>query len=172
MPNWCNNTLTISGPKHKIAEIVQAATGELGETADGRTRGLLEYMVPVTGTDGEVTAAHQLDEWGTKWDVTDAEVISEDTRDDGTAEAVLVFDTAWSPPIECFETWFGENEDCDCVLDYFEPGIAFVGRFTPESGEETWEYGEATADTVRKLVPEDIVDYWDLEEQMAEMEAE
>jgi len=118
------------------------------------------------------TAQDQTREWGTKWDITDAMVLSEDDLGDGMLEVVMAFDTAWSPPIECFETWFGENEDCDCVLDYHEPGIAFVGRFSPEWGENTYEYGEATADTVRKLVPEDLVDHWDLEQYMLEMESE
>ena len=170
MPNWCNCSLTISGARDKIDQIVQAAIGELGETEDGRLIGMLEYMVPVVASDGEVTASDQTAEWGTKWDVTDAEVLDHDVFDNNTASALLAFDTAWSPPIECFETWFGENEDCDCVLDYHEPGMTFVGRFTPERGEETWEYGAATADTVRDLVPEEIVDLWDLEDWMYEME--
>ena len=172
MPNWCNNSLTISGPRDTIEQIVRAATGKMGDTADGRPLGMLEYMVPVVASDGEVTARDQTAAWGTKWDVTDAEVLSEDDLGDGVVEVVIVFDTAWSPPIECFETWFGEHPDSDCVLDYHEPGIAFVGRFTPETGEETWEYRAATADTVRDLVPEDLVDYWDLEQCMYEMESE
>jgi hypothetical protein len=133
---------------------------------------MLEFMVPVTAIDGEVTAQDQTAAWGTKWDITDAEVLDHDVFDNDTASALLAFDTAWSPPIECFETWFAENGDCDCVLDYHEPGIAFVGRFSPEWGENTYEYGEATADTVRKLVPEDLVDLWDLEQYMLEMESE
>lgn len=172
MPNWCNNSLEISGPRDKIDLIVRAATGKMGDTADDRPLGMLEFMVPVVASDDEVTAQDQTRAWGTKWDITDAEVLEYDELDDGKASALIVFDTAWSPPIECFETWFGENPDCDCVLDYHEPGIAFVGRFTPETGESTWEYGAATADTVRDLVPAEIVDYWDLEYCMMEMESE
>ena len=172
MPNWCNNLMTISGPRDTIEQIVRAATGKMGDTADGRPLGMLEYMVPVVASDGEVTASDQTANWGTKWDVTDAEVLDHDVFDNNTASALIWFATAWSPPIECFEKWFSENSDCDCVLDYHEPGIAFVGRFTPETGEETWEYRAATADTVRDLVPEDIVDYWDLEDWMYEMESE
>ena len=172
MPNWCNNSLTISGPRDTIERIVRAATGKMGETEDGRMIGMLEYMVPVVASDGEVTASDQTAAWGTKWDVTDAEVLEYDELDGSTVSALLVFDTAWSPPIECFETWFGEHPGYDCVLDYHEPGVAFVGRFTPEWGEETYEYGAATADTVRKFVPEDLVDLWDLEQCMYEMESE
>ena len=172
MPNWCNCSLTISGPRDTIEQVVRAATGKMGDTPDDRPLGMLEYMVPVTASDGEVTASDQTAAWGTKWDITDAEVLSEDDLGDGVLEVVMVFDTAWSPPIECFETWFAENSDCDCVLDYHEPGIAFVGRFSLETGEETWEYGAATADTVRDLVPAEVVDYWDLEQCMYEMETE
>lgn len=172
MPNWCNCSLYISGPRDKIGQIVRAATGKQNDTAVDRPLGMLEFMVPVTANNREVTAEDQSQAWGTKWDVTDAELLEYDELGDGKASALLVFDTAWSPPIECFETWFGENKDCDCVLDYLEPGIEFVGRFTPDSGEETWQYGAATADTVRHLVPEDIVDHWNLEEFMMEMESE
>jgi len=172
MPNWCNNSVEIWGPRDKIDQVIRAATGKLGETEDGRPLGMLEYMVPVVASDGEVTASDQTREWGTKWDVTDAEVVLYDELDTGEASALIVFDTAWSPPIECFETWFGENQDCNCTLDYLEPGIAFVGRFTPDWGEETYQYGAATADTVRNLVPESIVDTWELDSMMAEMETE
>ena len=172
MPNWCNCSLTISGPRDTIEQIARAATGKMGDTPDDRPLGMLEYMVPVTAVDGEVTATDQSREWGTKWDVTDAEILSEDDLGDGMLEVVMAFDTAWSPPIECFEKWFAENEDCNCILDYFEPGIAFVGRFTPDDGESTWEYGAATADTVRDLVPDQLVDLWELDSMMAEMETE
>jgi len=171
MPNWCNNSVEMWGPQDKIDAIVRAATGEMDSKDRDLPYGMLSYMVPVTeGSDGITRSQTQA--WGTKWDVTDAEVVRYDELDTGEASVILVFDTAWSPPIECFEKWFAENEDCNCILDYFEPGIAFVGRFTPDDGESTWEYGAATADTVRDLVPDQIVDLWELDSMMAEMEAE
>jgi len=90
-------------------------------------------------------------------------VLAEDNLGDGRVAVDLVFDTAWSPPIEAVETFLGENSDFDVRMQYFEPGIAFVGEFTPEQGEETYQYEQATADTVRNHIPEHLVEQFDLE---------
>ena len=74
-----------------------------------------------------------------------------------------MFDTAWSPPIEAVDAFLGENSGFDVRMQYFEPGIAYVGEFTPERGEETYQYEQTTAETVRDHIPEHLVDLFDLE---------
>jgi len=160
MPNWCSVSMQIEGPREGVAELVRAATEGVGEDHDGMPKGLLSVMAPVTG---EKTASSQRDEWGTKWDVTDAEVIDETDLGEGRVSVDLAFDTAWSPPIEAVETFLGENSEFDVRMQYFEPGIAFVGEYTDERGEETYQYEEFTAETVRDHVPEHLVEQFDLE---------
>jgi len=152
--------MQIEGPKEGVEELVRAATEGVGEDHDGMPKGLLSVMAPVAG---EKTTSSQSAEWGTKWDVTDAEVLAEDDLGDDRVSVDLVFDTAWSPPIEAVETFLGENEDYSVRMQYFEPGIAFVGEYTDERGEETYQYEQATADTVRNHIPEHLVEQFDLE---------
>ena len=160
MPNWCSVAMQIEGPREGVETLVRAATEGVGEDSDGMPRGLLSLMAPVSG---EKTVTSQRDEWGTKWDVTDAEVLAEDDVGDGRVSVDLVFDTAWSPPIEAVETFLGENEDYDVRMQYFEPGIAFVGEYTDERGEQTYQYEEFTPETVRNHIPEHLVEQFDLE---------
>ena len=160
MPNWCSVAMQIEGPKEGVEELVRAATEGVGEDHDGMPKGLLSVMAPVAG---EKTTSSQSAEWGTKWDVTDAEVLAEDDLGDDRVSVDLLFDTAWSPPIEAVETFLGENEDYSVRMQYFEPGIAFVGEYTDERGEETYQYEQATADTVRNHIPEHLVEQFDLE---------
>jgi len=167
MPNWCAVSMQIEGPKEGVEELVRAATEGVGEDHDGMPKGLLSVMAPVAG---EKTTSSQSAEWGTKWDVTDAEVLAEDDFGDGRVSVDLVFDTAWSPPIEAVETFLGENEDYSVRMQYFEPGIAFVGEYTAERGEETYQYEQATADTVRNHIPEHLVEQFDLEGVLEEWE--
>jgi len=168
MPNWCAVTMQIEGPKARVEELVQAATGGVGEDSDGMPKGLLSVMAPISG---EKTVTSQRDEWGTKWDVTDAEVIEETELENGRVSVDICFDTAWSPPIEAVETFLGEHEGFDVRMQYFEPGIAYVGEFTPEQGEETYQYEKATADTVRDHIPEHLVEQFDLEGALEDMAA-
>jgi len=160
MPNWCSVAMQIEGPREGVETLVRAATEGVGEDSDGMPRGLLSLMAPVSG---EKTVTSQRDEWGTKWDVTDAEVLAEDDVGDGRVSVDLVFDTAWSPPIEAVETFLGENEEFDVRMQYFEPGIAFVGEYTDERGEQTYQYEEFTPETVRNHIPEHLVEQFDLE---------
>jgi len=160
MPNWCSVTMQIEGPREQVETLVRAATEGVGEDHDGMPKGLLSLMAPVAG---EKTVTSQRDEWGTKWDVTDAEVIDEADLGEDRVSVDLAFDTAWSPPIEAVETFLGENSEFDVRMQYFEPGIAFVGEYTDERGEETYQYEEFTAETVRDHVPEHLVEQFDLE---------
>jgi len=166
MPNWCSVSMQIEGPREEVERLVEAATKGVGEDHDGMPKGLLSVMAPVSG---EKTVSSQRDEWGTKWDITDAEVLAEDNLGNGRVSVDLVFDTAWSPPIEAVETFLGENSDYDVRMQYFEPGIAFIGEYTPERGEETYQYEEATVETVRDHIPEHLVDLFDLEGVLTEL---
>lgn len=166
MPNWCSVDMQIEGPRERVVELVRAATSgvELSEH-DGMPSGLLSVMVPI---EGDKTVSSQRAEWGTKWDVTDAFVLEESELDEGRMRACLAFDTAWSPPVEAVETFLGENADFDIRMQYLEPGVAFVGEYTPEGGEATFDFASATRETVSKLVPQHIVEHWDLEEALEE----
>lgn len=125
MPNWCNNSITITGPGDKIRALWEAA-----KTKDG----LLEAMVPI----GEWKYDTAVDSWGTKWDVS-MEGLELEEYDNGTAAIAGWFDSAWAPPLAAFATFCGANEDCDITASYYEMGMDFGGFWSVEHGDEYLE---------------------------------
>ena len=169
MPNWCNNTITIRGDVETLSELKSVV--EAGE-------GLLQAIKPMPkeleGTTAPSDSPNWYDwciaNWGTKWD---PEVHLEFTdHGDGTAEITGWFDTAWSPPIEAFNTLAGDWDSCYVELYYHESGMCFVGYWDSEGADDHYEYDGATSETVRNMIPEYLVDEFALDEQLAEYEDE
>ena len=139
MPNWCNNTLRITGPKAKIESLWQSARS-------GDDFGLLQAMVPMPKALHDTTSPCEADEvlqkkygasnwydwavhnWGTKWDVSDEGLEYEDTED-GYATISGWFDSAWAPPIEAYNKFLEENTDCNLESFYEEGGMDFAGHY-------------------------------------------
>ena len=179
MPNWCNNSVTLT---HKDPEQIKRAQEAL---ARGE---LMNEFVPVPAQLKEATASYSdeykeqnekniadtgyaswydfcVSEWGTKWDV---EAWSNEVTNDGlTLECS--FDTAWSPPIAFFDKLVGKG--FDVVAYYWEPGIGFVGKY--DNGfDEYYEYHDETSDTVRDLIGAELDDMFNISEDMAQWEEE
>jgi len=133
MPNWCNNSITIQGPTETIKTLwEEAKTSQDGEF------GLLNAMVPMPqeleGTtspspDGSMDWYQwRVNNWGTKWDISDEGLEFQDNGD-GTAAIVGWFDSAWSPPIDAYNTWLDANDNCDLTATYEEGGMDFAGIY-------------------------------------------
>ena len=66
--------------------------------------------------------------WSTKWDI-------DPTRPEYSgSEAVIEFETAWSPPEKVAEALSEMFGGCTVTLDYFEGGCDFGGRVVYRSG--------------------------------------
>jgi hypothetical protein len=116
MPNWCSNRATITGPAPVIKEITDILNQE--------NPGLLSWMVPQPKFEGDQDwYMWNVNNWGTKWDVTD--VYFENQPEEDTIE--FSFCTAWSPPVEAFYTWAARDGRVQFKLEYWEPGVGFVG---------------------------------------------
>jgi hypothetical protein len=126
MPNWCSNSITIEGPADKIRALWAAA--------QSNESGLLEAMVP----QGEWDYDRAVAAWGTKWDIS---LEGLDFVDNGEGRAMITgwADSAWSPPIDAFQTYANANEDVYLELKYFEPGMSFIGVWDSEGGDAYWE---------------------------------
>ena len=135
MPNWCSNRATITGPAPVIAEIVEILN------QDGTP--LLNWMVPEP-KDNEGWYDWRVNNWGTKWDITD--VYFENQAEEDSIE--FSFCTAWAPPTEAFHTW-AELDGRQCVL--------WVGNFYKQQlGVNPGNAGDSintTAYAVRTRVP-------------------
>lgn len=158
MPNWCSNELTVSGPTHKVAEI-------LATIGDGRNflstlvptpPELLEYSAPVS--DALMAerfrrlygAADWYDwntaAWGTKWDVN-LEHLAHDVAD-GRADSYLEcwFYSAWVPPLAALDTVAERYPELTFELFFNEVGQGFSGDAVWADGApESLQEGPAVA---------------------------
>ena len=172
MPNWCNNSITIRGDYDTLVQLKPVL--EAGE-------GLLQAIKPMPAELEDTTKGSNGDDinwydwrvsnWGTKWDVS-TEGLEFIDHGDGTAEISGWFDTAWAPPIDALHTLAEDWDSCYVELYYQESGMCFVGYWDSEGAEDYYEYDGATSDTVRNMIPEHIVDFYALDEQLEEWEEE
>lgn len=144
MPNWNNNSITITGPTDKIRALWDSA-----QPAEGKDGSLLEAMVPI----GEWDYDRAVASWGTKWDIS-LEGLQFEDLGDSKSQITGYADSAWSPPIEAFQTYAEANEDCSLEIKYFEPGMAFVGVWDSEGGDAYWE---GVGDLLETTAEEDAV---------------
>ena len=135
MPNWCNNNISIAGSTETLQP--------LWEEANKEGSGLLQAMVPmpselndtVKGSDGDAVNWYdwRVNNWGTKWDV-DTEGLEFIDNGDGTGVITGYFDSAWSPPIEAYNTFLDMMDGCSLEATYEEGGMDFAGIY--EDGED------------------------------------
>jgi len=130
MPNWCNNSFTITGCVESIKDLWDTA-----QTAgDDGGFGLLNAIAPI----GEWDYGKAVDTWGTKWDVSD-EGLEYIDNGDGTAMITGWFDSAWAPPIGAYEQLADDFDSCVIECSYYEPGVDFGGFWSSERGDEYFD---------------------------------
>jgi hypothetical protein len=169
MPNWCMNTITLSGPQTLLKSLVEDGftleklipcpkelEGTLYPTPDDKaSKALAKKNVKKYG------AANWYDwkykNWGTKWDIS-AEIIDECYYDEPNDSVVDIrFDSAWSPPVEAMHYLYNKYKakGLNIAMEYFEPGAAYLGKVSTNSGKFVDEYREyKTADELDAAVKE------------------
>lgn len=188
MPNWCSNSVQVAGSKEFIQGLADAANA--GE--------FCKYIKPVpdaltatvAGSFGESDKQAALElqeaaniaehgyknwydfcvaEWGTKWDVGGDDCYVEVTENLETGKWVLnfSFDSAWAPPIEIYEAIAEAGHEIEAY--YYEPGMAFCGKFTNSDGDECYNI-TGDSDWVVENIPEDIDVAMGISEMMASWE--
>jgi len=184
MPNWCNNTLTLT---HEDPAMILRAKEALD-----RGEFLNEFIpVPeqlkiVAGSVGDPVEQAKLEadtarnreelgygnwydfcvgEWGTKWDVGgDGQT---DIHPDGKMLHTS-FDSAWSPPVNAYdklvELGFGVN------AMYYEGGMGYAGAYD-EHGDQEINIEGMSADEIEQNHPE-LDEAFAISESIREYEAE
>ena len=159
MPNWCQNTLSITGNKRDLTRFKKKAedTG-----ADSKTFLSLNNFVPMPkeleGTTSpcepntELRAKYGFDNWydwhianwGIKWDV------EANKKQEGSNWIKFHFDSPWAPPINAIITISKMYPELTFEIEYAEPGMNFAGRSIYKNGEVISEMyldvDEVTAD--------------------------
>ena len=184
MPNWCSNGVTVShSDPFKIKALADAML-------EGK---FCNHVIPVP-EDLQITAGYLGDEaaqkelerktaenvekygygnwydfcvakWGTKWDVDCHNV---DVSEDGTTVDAS-FDSAWSPPMGIYEMLV--DLGFEVTAYYYEPGMGYVGKYV-DGCDECYDYGGETSKTVRDVIGDELDDYFDISNSMAEYEEE
>lgn len=160
MPNWCDNTLTITHSDKSKLDIIDAVLSNK-DSKDG----LFNTIRP--NPSGDWDYGWSVDNWGSKWD---AQVHDYDRQDDNTIW--VSFDSAWSPPTRLYE--FMEEEGYTVEAMYYEPGMSYCGRFA-DGYDDYYEYDITDRDSIENL-PDELLDFTDLlnrhEDWVAEEEAD
>lgn len=163
MPNWCSNTITITGSVETLSELKPVI--EAGE-------GLLNAIKPMpeaikntrSPSDTPNWYDWSVENWGTKWDV-ECHLEFKDNGD-GTAEISGWFDSAWAPPIAAMQTLADDWDSCFIELFYHECGMCFVGCWDSEGGDDYYEYEKADD------IPDYLDDHFGISEQLDMWEEE
>ena len=186
MPNWCNNTVTISHTDPAMIERVREAFNK-GALLQEFIPVPKELMETVSGSvpEGAERDAHEaqmatnrathgykdwydwcVNEWGTKWDVG---ADGQPAIDNDTNTLVLNFDSAWAPPIQAYEKLFymGFN----ILAYYYEPGMAFAGIFE-DGADEYYEYGGMNSDQIAEELPAELDECFCISQSVSEWEQE
>lgn len=195
MPNWCNNTVQITGPKKKLQQIKQAIEADQ----------LLDYLYPMP-KELDITAGRfggddnpeqkaleakeqanlekhgysnwydwRVEQWGTKWEVTRDYAEPEITQSsNGTETLNWSFDSAWAPPVGAYAHYLDKHDDVSIFATYYEPGCDFMGVW--DSGDDRgYTPGDYDSQSTFWTNNDDGVllnDTYGITESMAEYEAE
>ena len=185
MPNWCMNGVTLRHADPQMIDRVVKGKGGLLMEFLPTPQDLVDTVAGFMGEDKR--AAHEAQQraniekhgykdwydwnianWGTKWDFSLENI---DRVDANTVSAA--FDSAWAPPIDAYLKLCALGFEIEAL--YYEPGMAFVGKFTGDEhsyDDDCIEYGGATAETVRDMIGEELDDYFGISEEMRQYEEE
>lgn len=141
MPNWCDNSLYITGKSEDIKKLHEEA----------KEKGFFESVLPL----GEWEYAKAIDTWGTKWEVkiedNDDQIDVDLDLKEEQGSMSMFFQTAWGPALGVYR----ELAKRFCIEGYFiEPGVEFCGQFSNK--EAGAELTEDSWDTIVDLTEEDM----------------
>ena len=142
MPNWCMNSVVISGRKNKLDLIVRALEEDK----------LLETLCPIG--DWDYDEAVKL--WGTKWDAQN----SSWDLDEANNMLTINFDTAWGPPIAAYS--YGEKlHNIKIEATFHEDGMMFVGEYKDgEEGSYSYDFED---DGLKTEASQELIEDWGID---------
>jgi len=152
MPNWCFNTINVSGPRHEVKKFLKAVSSNQEnrhldfngvvpmpeEIRDTNSPNLNEELskILIKKYGSEDWYSWTLKNWGTKWnpECLDGwdETFSEENK---TLDITINCQTAWSPPTEFLINASKIYPALVFSNDFYEEGNCFVGQYEIKYGE-------------------------------------
>ena len=190
MPNWCNNSISITHPDPAKLEALAQAVREgkflnhiipvpedlqitAGRLGDGEEQRQLELKEQANIAKYGVANWYDfcVNRWGTKWDVDSYE--GEDLKVDGNM-LQFGFDSAWSPPIGVYEAMIEQGFTVKAF--YWESGMCFAGVASgnPEEGffDDYYEIGGMSSKEVAETIDPELDEVMAISECIANYEEE
>jgi len=130
MPNWCENTITITGTPESLNNFRK--TMNTIDTDGNKVEFTFSQTVPQPNNlVGNGWFEWNINNWGTKWDVNgDANItIMNDC-------IIIQVQTAWSPPHAWAENCTAKFAGLKIKLAFFEIGVGYYGVSTYQDGAE------------------------------------
>lgn len=154
MPNWCYNTLEISGDEKVISKI----TNWNKSKSDKTDTGLFGLFFPMPKELENTTAPSpepnkaliekygadnwyewRYNNWGCKWDANEVCIEAETKK-----IMCLTFDTAWSPPIGFYQKLTRDYPRLNIRASFYESGNDFCGTWDSNLGEQCFSISDIT----------------------------
>ena len=136
MPNFCNNKLILVASNELLNKFWIENRLMVDDKEENR---FLSFTKSVPRPENESSFHWNINNWGTKWDTLDCNLIEVDEIDDilneNHTKLTYNFDTAWSPPSKWLETIASIYKDITFELEFSEPGLNFYGKKKFENGE-------------------------------------
>lgn len=144
MPNWCENSLTVTGPKKELQRFKKKVKGR-GPYAPGKAKvECLSFHQTVPQPEFEKGDEGwynwRVTRWGTKWEASNPHL--DETED----RLCYTFETAWGPPDAWLRATAELFPELEFRLFYSEGGNYFAGvmhAHGEESSTEERDYLEA-----------------------------
>ena len=131
MPNWCGNSLTITGTADQL-QTFHTNNVEKGDLDSNEDRLDFNASIPMPEelkNDGDSWYIFNTMNWGTKWNAQNTSVsYNWENKGQGIIKSITYdFDTAWGPPMAWISTTASFYPDIQFELKYEEPNMDFSG---------------------------------------------
>jgi hypothetical protein len=152
MPNWCSNTLQISGDKEQLEMFKQKSISKSAMDVDiflmdgcipmPQELAICEDLTPEQKAERIAKYGYdnwyywRLENWGSKWDAQEPYIIEDENG------LTIHFDTAWSPAIPYIKQVAIMYPNLIFDLYFMETGEWFAGRVFAKGDEVEEQYGE------------------------------
>ena len=127
MPNWCSNDIWLRGSKQDLDEYTEKYT----------TDGVMDFNkivpMPVEYLEDGSWYDWRVENWGTKWNISNDDSGFWDRIDDKTIVATA--ETAWSPPLEVLLRLSILFPSLEIEIVYDESGEGFQGNYIFRAGK-------------------------------------
>lgn len=156
MPNWCYNTLTITGKPKALNKMLKQVKVDKNEVDDfnehQETIFSFNKVIPIPKSEKDNWYNWRVSNWGTKWN---ADVQYETTDQWENGEVLIEFNTAWAMPIPVLETLSKQHPTLTFFMKAYEESHAFWQIFTLKNGNYK-EFDEGDFSTCAEFEPFDL----------------